>query len=308
MWFKNLAVYRLQETVFIRSVLNEALLQRPFTPCQAQDEFSFGFVPPVNESSDVLVREVALHLMVCGKKEERILPSAAINEELAKRLKEIEEREARKLPAKERLRMKDELIFELLPRALTKSAKTFAYIDLANGYLIVDSASSKKAEDLLRQLRKCLGSLPVVPLQAIVKPAGVMTQWVTDPENCLPAGFALDDECELRSPDKTGGVIRGKHCEGDAGEWARSHIEAGMVVHKLALTWRDRISFTLDANLAIKRLKFLDLVQEQAADTEAFDEAEQFDGDFTIMAGEIANLLADLVEAFGGRPEQAATS
>lgn len=62
----------------------------------------------------------------------------------------------------------------------------------------------------------------------------------------------------------------------------------------------DRMAFIIDENLAIKRLKFLDLVQDQIADTEAETEQERFDVDFTIMALELANFLPRFVEIFRG--------
>lgn len=71
--------------------------------------------------------------MLCGKKEEKVVPGSVVNEMLQERISEIEEREARKLPAKERNRLKDELIFELLPRAFSFSKKTYAYIDSQGG-------------------------------------------------------------------------------------------------------------------------------------------------------------------------------
>lgn len=302
MWFKNLRIYRFTEMPTVSAEqLHESLKDRPFLPCGSHDEFSFGFVNPVKDDSESTVFFAGQYVEICGKKEERILPSSAINEELAKRIKEIEEREARKLPTKERSRMKDELIFELLPRALTKSTKTHAYIDTENGFLIVDSSSAKKAEDLLSQLRKCLGSLPVTPLQVENKPHSVMTQWLTFTEANHHQNFTLDDECELRSPEEGGSIIRCKRQDLSLPE-IKNHLDNGLQVHKLALTWNDRISFTLDVDLAIKRVKFLDLVQEKAADIEAFDEAEQFEADFTIMTSEITVMLDDLIEAFGGMP------
>ena len=65
------------------------------------------------------------------------------------------------------------------------------------------------------------------------------------------------------------------------------------------MTWGDRISFLLNENLQIKRLSFLDLLKEQA-DSQAENEDERFDIDFTLMTGEVAQLLNDLLEALGG--------
>ncbi|WKJ90326.1 recombination-associated protein RdgC [Methylomonas montana] len=296
MWFKNLAVYRFSEPFTLTADgLEQKLQQQPFRPCGSQDEFSFGWTSPLGRASDALVHANNGFLMLCGKKEEKVVPASVINEMLQERISEIEEREARKLPAKERSRIKDELIFELLPRAFSFSRKTYAYIDSQGGWLVVDAASAKKAEDLLSQLRKCLGSLPVVPLTATAKPASVMTQWLID--NTSPKDILIEDECELRSPEEEGAIIRCKRHDLALPE-IKNHLDSGKQVIKLAMSWAERISFVLDESLAVKRLKFLDLIQEQSADIEAFDETEQFDADFSIMTAELAQFLPRLLELF----------
>lgn len=296
MWFKNLAVYRFTEPFELKAEeLEQKLQQQPFRACGSHDEFSFGWTAPLGRAADALVHANNGFFMLCGKKEEKVIPGSVINEMLQERISEIEEREARKLPAKERNRLKDELIFELLPRAFSFSKKTYAYIDSQGGWLVVDAASAKKAEDLLSQLRKCLGSLPVVPMTAAAKPAGVMTQWLTD--NASPKDILIEDECELRSPEEEGAIIRCKRHDLALPE-IKNHLDSGKQVIKLAMSWAERLSFVLDENLAVKRLKFLDLIQEQAPDIEAFDETEQFDADFSIMTAELAQFLPRLLELF----------
>jgi recombination associated protein RdgC len=296
MWFKNLAVYRFTEPFSLTAeVLEQKLQQQPFRPCGGHDEFSFGWTSPLGKSSDTLVHASNGFIMLCAKKEEKVIPSSVINEMLQDKISEIEELEARKLPQKERSRIKDELIFELLPRAFSFSRKTYAYIDSQGGWLVVDAASPKKAEDLLSQLRKCLGSLPVAPITATAKPAGVMTQWLLN--NDSPKDIVIEDECELRSPEEEGGIIRCKRHDLALPE-IKNHLDSGKQVIKLAMSWADRLSFVLDENLSVKRLKFLDLIQEQAADIEAFDEVEQFDADFSIMTAELAQFLPRLLELF----------
>ncbi len=296
MWFKNLAVYRFTEPFTLTAdVLEQKLRQQPFRPCGSQDEFSFGWTPPLGKASEDMVHASNGFMMLCAKKEEKVIPSSVINEMLQEKISEIEEREARKLPAKERTRIKDELIFELLPRAFSFSRKTYAYIDSQGGWLVVDAASPKKPEDLLSQLRKCLGSLPVVPIGAATKPAGEMTQWLLS--NASPKDIVIEDECELRSPEEEGGIIRCKRHDLALPE-IKNHLDSGKQVIKLAMSWADRLSFVLDENLSVKRLKFLDLIQEQASDIEAFDEAEQFDADFSIMTAELAQFLPRLLELF----------
>jgi len=65
------------------------------------------------------------------------------------------------------------------------------------------------------------------------------------------------------------------------------------------MTWNDRISFVLNDQLQIKRLAFLDILKEQA-EGQGENADERFDIDFTLMTGEVARLLDDLVTALGG--------
>lgn len=297
MWFKNLSIFRLTEAFTLSAEeLEEKLEVVAFRPCGSHEDFSLGWVSPVGKTAP-LVHSANGFMMICTKKEERVLPASVLNEMMQEKIAETEEAEERKLSKKERTAIKDELIFELLPRAFTFSRKLYAYIDVQGGFLVVDSASANKAEDLLSLLRKCLGSLPAVPLNTVEKPIATMTEWLLTQET--PKDVTIEDECELRSPEEAGGVIRCKRHDLSLPE-IKNHLDIGKQVIKLAINWDDRLSFILDENLSVKRLKFLDLVQDQVTDTNADDEAARFDVDFSIMSLELANFIPRLLEIFGG--------
>lgn len=303
MWFKNLAIFRFTEEFTITPEELQLYLEKmAFNSCHPHEEFSAGWTSPIPGPCEFLVHPSNGFLMLCNKKEERVLPTSVVNEMLQNKILETEEQQGRKLSKKERTAIKDELIFELLPRAFTFQTKTYAYIDPKGGYLVVDSASASKAEDLLSALRKCLGSLPAVPLNTVNKPYSVMTEWLI--QNVCPSDISVEDECELKSPEDDGGIVRCKHHD----LWSEeitNHLEAGKQVTKLALNWDNKLSFVLDENLAVKRLKFLDLIQDQVTDIETNSQAEAFDVDFTIMAGELANFIPRLIEVFGGEHKPA---
>lgn len=299
MWFKNLALYRFTEPFTLATEdLEKKLADKQFRPCGSHDEFSMGWTSPVGNTVEQLIHASNGFVMLCLKKEEKVIPAAVINEMLQEKVAEKEDQDARKLSRKERTALKDELIFELLPRAFSFSKKTFAYIDPKGGWIIIDAASAKKAEDLLSYLRKCLGSLPVVPANTVDQPVTVMTQWLVD-QSTTPKDLVIEDECELRSPEEEGSIIRCKR-QNLALPEITNHLDSGKQVIKLAVNWTDRISFIVDENLAIKRLKFLDLIQDQVTDTDAEDEVASFDVDFSIMTLELANFFPRLLEIFGG--------
>jgi len=298
MWFKNLSIFRLTEAFTLTpDELEQKLEQIPFRSCGAHEESSFGWTAPLGKTSAQLVHSANGFMMICAKKEEKVLPAAVVNELVQEKILETEDQQGRKLSKKERTAIKDELLFELLPKAFTFSRKTYAYIDAKGGWLVVDAASAKKAEDLLSLLRKCLGSLPAVPPNTLEKPIATMTQWLLNDQ--APADITIEDECELRSPEEEGGIIRCKRHDLSVPE-IKNHLDTGKEVIKLAVSWADRLSFIIDEHLAIKRLRFLDLIQDQVADIETYDEAEQFDVDFSIMSLELANFLPRLIELFGG--------
>jgi recombination associated protein RdgC len=288
MWFKNLSLFRLTESFNHSSAeVEQKLESMRFRPCGSHDESSFGWTSPLGRSSEQLVHSSNGFMMVCGKKEEKVLPSSVVNELVQEKILDIETQQARKLSKKERTEIKDELIFDLLPRAFSFSRNTFAYIDPKGGWVVVDSGTAKKAEDMLSSLRKCLGSLPVVPLNTAQKPISVMTEWLIN--NQTPAGI---------SPEE-GAIVRCKKHDLALPE-IKNHLETGKQVIKLALNWDDRLSFVLDENLSVKRLRFLELIQDQTSNTNAETEQERFDVDFSIMTAEFANFLPKLLELFGG--------
>ena len=209
MWFKNLALYRFTEDCTLTPAeLEEKLSQMSFHPCGPHQEMSFGWTPPLGRNAEALVHATNGYMMLCAKTEERVLPAAVINEMTMEKILEEEDKQGRKLAKKERTAIKEEICFELLPKAFTFSRKTYAYIDPNQGWIIVDAASAKKAEDLLSNLRKCLGSLPVVPPTTQTKPSTIMTEWLLNQDT--PNDIIIEDECELRSPEEEGGIIRCK--------------------------------------------------------------------------------------------------
>ena len=162
--------------------------------------------------------------------------------------------------------------------------------------------------ELLNALPHALGSLSVVPLASKSPPIAVVTRWV---DSGQPAqGFVLGEECELRDNTDISCVIRCKNQDLGAAEIV-SHLKTGMHVSKLALRWQERIECVLDEKLILRRLRFSDLIQEQANEIEAEDVATRFDVDFSIMALELSAFFKALVSALGredlAQPATAAT-
>ncbi|MGE8455230.1 MAG: recombination-associated protein RdgC [Pseudomonas alloputida] len=299
MWFKNLLTYRLtQEVPFEPEALEAALASKPARPCASQELTTYGFVAPFGKGEDApLVHVSGEFLLIAARKEERILPSSVVNDAVKEKVEEIETEQMRKVYKKERDQIKDEIIQAFLPRAFIRRSMIFAAIAPRLGVILVNSASAKRAEDLLSTLREVMGSLPVRPATVKIAPVATMTDWVKSQQ--AAEGFYVLDECELRDTAEDGGIVRCKR-QDLTGEEIQLHLSTGKVVTQLALAWQDKLSFILDDKMVIKRLKFEELLQEQAEQDGGDEAAQQFDASFQLMMMTFAEFLPVLFEALGG--------
>ncbi|MCJ8170136.1 recombination-associated protein RdgC [Atopomonas sediminilitoris] len=298
MWFRNLLVYRLtQDLPLTEDGLNEALAQKPARACGSQELATYGFTPALGKHSDALAHVSGDFFLIAARKEERILPSSVVRDAVKEKVDEIEARDHRKVYKKERDQIKDEITQTLLPRAFLRRSTTWAAIAPKQGWVLVDASSAKRAEDLLSTLREALGSLPVRPLSVKIAPAATLTQWVS--EQAASHDLVIGDECELRDSHEDGGIIRAKR-QDLTSEEIQQHLTAGKQVVRLSLAWQEKLSFLLDDKLGIKRLRFEDLLQDQAAEEGGDDAAAQMDASFTLMMLTFKECLPQLIEALGG--------
>ncbi|CAN7299009.1 recombination-associated protein RdgC [Pseudomonas umsongensis] len=299
MWFKNLLIYRLTQDLPVDAeALETALATKPARPCASQELTTYGFVAPFGKGEDApLVHVSGDFLLISARKEERILPGSVVRDAVKEKVEEIEAEQMRKVYKKERDQIKDEIIQAFLPRAFIRRSSTFAAIAPKQGLILVNSASPKRAEDLLSTLREVIGTLPVRPLTVKMSPTATMTEWVTTQK--AADDFFVLDECELRDTHEDGGIVRCKR-QDLTSEEIQLHLSTGKVVTQLSLAWQDKLSFVLDDKMVVKRLKFEDLLQDQAEQDGGDEALGQLDASFTLMMLTFGDFLPALVEALGG--------
>lgn len=301
MWFKNLRAYRLTSPFDLSpEQLEEQLASSAFEPCAKSQALSIGWVSPLGDGSELLVHAANGRYLVCLKREEKLLPSTVVREQLEEKIALIEAEQARKVYRKERLTLKDEIIQDCLPRAFTRSSKTFAFIDTRASWLFVDAASAGRAEELLNLLRDCIGSFPVVLPQVNNAPSATMTGWLAHQN--LPDDFALGEECELREPGEEGGVVR---CRGVdlLSEEVETHLNAGKQVARLSLSWDERLSLVIAEDLCLRRLKFSDELLKENEEIPEEELAARLDADFALMSEAVTALQDRVITMFGGEAE-----
>jgi recombination associated protein RdgC len=200
-------------------------------------------------------------------------------------------------PGRKQLReLKDQVSDELLPRAFNVRRNTWVWIDPSAGWLVIDSSSPGKADEVLALVNKSIEGVQVERLDVALSPMVAMTAWLAADEE--PRGFSIDQETELQSPEEEKATVRFVRHTLDGGEVQR-HIAAGKQCTRLALTWKNRVSFVLTESLVLKRIAPVDVVKE-SNDGAVQVEEERFDADLTLMTGELRLLITDLVEVLGG--------
>lgn len=302
MWFKNLTLYRFNKPFAIETEqLEQALEAFQFHPCSSQDISKFGFSKAFGKIGQSLVHSANQRHLICATKEEKILPSQVIKEALEEKVAHLEDEENRKITKKEKDALKDEITTTLLPRAFSRRSQIHAVILPEQQLLIVDSSSATKAEELLALLRKAIGSLPVVPVSFATPIELQLTDWLKQGE--LPVPFYMQDEAELKSAADEGGIVRFKQ-QDLTEEEVLAHLEAGKQVHKLAIQFEQSISFVLQSDAGIRRLKFAEEFRAQTDDVAGEDPLAKLDADFVLMTGEIIALLNTLFIKLGGVEEQ----
>lgn len=295
MWFKQVTPFRVFELPEKR-YLDESLGNSWFTELQGLGWFTEGFTHPT-AFSDRAVSEAEKTMLIALKREEKVLPSAAIKHKLDEQVVKIQTAEGRNVGRREKHKLREAIIDDLLPKALIKSSRTYGLF--AGEWLFVDTANRRKSENLLTKLREALGGLPAqqpVPRQS---PASLMTNWLLQGE--AQGRFVLDSDVTLVGVGDVAPKVKISRKDLTA-EDVVQHAKNGMKVTELGLVWNDRVAFILTQDLTLKRIQWLDVVQEEAEgscdDAESMAYATQL-----LMAAALSAILGELVDLLGGWQE-----
>ena len=297
--FKNIIVYRIDPSWSKTTAQVEAgLSQMRFRDCGATQEKSVGWSEPRGEKHGMLVESVGGQLMMRLTMESKVLPSSVVKRRAEEKIEKIEESTGRKVSRMEKKDIREETLLDLLPKAFTRISNTVVWIDPTERLLVIDASGQNKADEVVAVLLRSLDSLVITPIQTNVAPATQMTAWLMAHE--APGRFDVDRECELKATDDSQAVVRySKHTLNN--EEVRKHLQNNKMPTRLALTWNGRVSFVLNEEAQIKKIKFLDGVFD-ASDNAAPDE-DRFDADVAIVTGELGKLIPEMIDALGGEME-----
>lgn len=281
MWFKNIRVYRLSAPLPMdQAFIEKALSEYKFSPCTGQEAVRTGFSFPLHPSIKQYCHSQSHRWFFAVKRQEKVLPAAVVNEELTPRLEQAEQEAGRSLSRKEKQALKDDLIQSLLPRAFSRSTLTHGYYDSERQWLVINSGSAGKAEDVLGLLRKALGSLPALPWLDNHKLNQHLQFWLQHQQ--LPSNFQPGTEVELKAPDDEGAKVRFSNHLLSAEE-VQTHLQDKLVT-RISLQQPDGVRLTITDDAGIKQIQFPEVLLEKNDELGWEDLATRLDADLLIMS------------------------
>lgn len=288
MWFKNVRVYKLSAPLTTDlSVLETALAEFKFTPCTGQEALRTGFSFPLHPSIKQYCHQQQHRWFFAVKRQEKVLPAAVINEELQPKIEAAEQEQGRALSRKEKQALKEDLIQSLLPRAFSRSQLTQGYYDAEQQWLVINTGSASKAEDILALLRKALGSLPALPWLDNHKLNSHLQLWLQ--HEALPGNFQPGSEVELKAPDEEGAKVRFSNHLLRAEE-VQTHLQDKLVT-RISLQQAEGIGLTITDDAGIKQIRYPESITEQNDELGWEDLIARLDADLLLMADSLNQAL-----------------
>lgn len=291
MWFRNLQVYTLdKDWTLSPGGLEEVLAEHRLQPCPPLAVTSHGFIPPAQTAA--LVESLDRHLLFALGIEQKVLPASVIADQAREYAEAWEKTRGLKPGRKLQREFRERATTELLPRAFARRRSVRVWIDAEQHRLIADAPSPTPAEAATEALRDALGELPLSLPTPERAPDDTLSAWLH--ADAAPQGFVIGEECELTGANETRPTLRYQRYPLQTAE-IRQHLDDGFRVSRLALTWRERLSFVIDQKLQLKRLHFLDL--DEAEDTPELAPEQRFEAEFTLMTGTCSTMLGELFTA-----------
>ncbi len=301
MWFKQSQIFQLSSSIVSDpSVLESKLEAFTFKPCLPTLSFSYGWMPPTEQADASLVYSTQNHRMICMRLEEKVLPATVIRQELNEKIKKLQETQDRSVSQKEKYALKDDITNTLLPRAFSKYDSIYAYFDIKNNWLILNTTTESKIEKFLALFKKTFPDMHYHYIHT-QKMAPILTRWLK--HNETPAPFEIEKAGVLKDPRQEGRIIRCQQQELTA-PGIQSLLKDGCEVHQISLSWSDKMSFMLVSDLTLKNIRYGDEVLELAKDQNAESELQRFDADFVIMTELLSALWKQLIHLFGDKSKQ----
>ena len=236
---------------------------------------------------------------------ERILPGKVRDEQLAKEVAKVEKRDGRKISKKEFAQLREQVEFDLLPKAFIRRTLVpilFFKMDATHDFMLVCTSSAKRADDCVAIM---MGAYPDLQPVTLSVEADVSSRLKTlaidgflfDEDTERETGFFSHDSIALKGSEKKVIRIKDKPIEdGDVQDLIKiaeyAVVEMGVGYSSKAQSDELELTFTVNEHLIFKRI-----VTEGIKTTML---KEDLFGYTTMCIGLYKQMLVRFIQAFGG--------
>jgi recombination associated protein RdgC len=293
MLFKALRIYELNKDDAISAdKLIKAIEMNPFesvADSSVSKPKSLGWYPPAYaELNDRMVYSIDKFSMFCLRIEERKIKPSMVGAKLRKLIAKHFQSFGENPKSKQIKEYQEEVEAQLLRQIPPEDIFIHAAYDHKHNRIIVDASSSGKAEEVLVFLRRSLGSLPLDVWHCKNAPGTLFTSWLR--EKHIGGRFDFGDEVVLKAPgDKESKATLVKHellCDE-----VTAHLDSDKLVQKMGITYDGTLSFSIDVDLAITKLSFI----EFDVDLKGSSPIEAFDMTYSIVLPQYRILINELM-------------
>ena len=257
----------------------------------------------------------ALHTIEPGKWlmqlqfNERILPGKVRDEFLSKRVAEFDERVGRKPGKKDYAMLKEEVEFELLPKAFIRRSQVPIIFLGKQRMVLIGTSSPKRADEVMALLHGFFDNMTksethwfsLTPVGNIVECLGFIAKGGVSADN--EDNFFVADSAVLRGTEKQTIRIKDKDIGGhDVQELLKQQYD----VHELAFAYDPNgnedeplASFTFSDKMVFKRLKLNDGVARVEYGTVETNE-QQTEAVIWLTARTAQEIITSFMDEFGG--------
>tara|TARA_Y100000991_G_C21926548_1_gene328898 strand:+ start:129 stop:983 length:855 start_codon:yes stop_codon:yes gene_type:complete len=283
MKFRSLQVYQYTLDCDLESI--EPIAQkRAFMTCGPFEKELWTWTSPYGRGSDTVVRMINQYLVLTLEKQNRILPTDVIMQEAFDRQKQA---------AEDNEKIQKKYIHQateyLLPKAFIKKKHIRLIFDTKLNLVFIDNTSKSICDSMFIWLKKNFSQLTFKPVTIEKQPKDIMRSLLHG--ESVSDQISLEGDCELKD-DNSPAVVSIKNQELQTQSIQNLLLEKS--VSKIALRWNDSVSFVLQDDLKISRLKFHDL--EQAPDAE--NNTEKVDYEIAIYSPIYSSFTTELLKIF----------
>jgi recombination associated protein RdgC len=287
-WYSNLYAFK----------LNTKINEDSFKEIENFKIPKIGEVDREVHGWDSVIDDGELHVKTGGsfmlnlRIDKKKVPSSTLKNEVKKRVKKLEAQGGEKINKKA---VKEQVEAELMKVAFVESKEIQGYVDSTNKYVVINSNSSKDIDLFTDLLRETLNNdLDIDLIEVDFEITEVLTTWLTEKEAKEP--FELGEDCTLN--DSMTGSKASFSRQDLSSDEIDVLITSGKKVSELALSWDERVDFSLSNEFKIKKIKpkavIGELLEEEVGEDK--DAYTAYVTSMFIMVEDFSQLIEDLLK------------